>query len=66
MYKVIKTFSDLKDKLHRYNEGDVYPREGYTPSESRIAELAGSTNRLGQPLIECDEEKPKAKRSKGK
>lgn len=52
MCKVIKKFTDLQDGNHVYNVGDVYPREGYTPSEERIAELASDKNRQGAPLIE--------------
>ena len=50
--RVIKKFTDLQDGNHVYNVGDVYPREGYTPSEERIAELASDKNRQGTPLIE--------------
>lgn len=52
MCKVIKKFTDLQDGNHVYNVGDVYPREGYTPSEERIEELASDKNRQGVPLIE--------------
>lgn len=52
MCKVIKKFTDLQDGNRVYNVGDVYPREGYTPSEERIAELASDKNRQGTPLIE--------------
>lgn len=45
-------FSDLHDKDHIYNPGDVFPREGITVTESRLAELAGSNNKQGCPLIE--------------
>lgn len=50
--QVIKKFTDLQDNNHVYNVGDVYPREGYTPSEERIAELASDKNKQGTPLIE--------------
>ena len=50
--RVIKKFTDLQDGNHVYNVGDVYPREGYTPSEERIAELASDKNKQGTPLIE--------------
>lgn len=52
MYKVIKFFHDLQDNKHAYNVGDVYPREGVTPTEERIAELSGKDNLQGRPLIE--------------
>ena len=59
MYKVLKTFRDLQDSkatktgtiYHRYLVGDRYPREGANPSPERIAELAGTNNRMGCPLI---------------
>lgn len=52
MYKATRDFIDLKDKDFRYKEGDVYPRKGYKPSESRISELAGNHNLMRVPLIE--------------
>lgn len=52
MYKVVKYFVDLKDNNHEYKAGDVYPRDGYTPTAERIAELSGSENLQKQPLIE--------------
>lgn len=52
MMTVIKKFTDLQDDNHVYNAGDVYPREGYTPSEERIEELASDKNKQGTPLIE--------------
>lgn len=51
MYKVIKYFTDLQDNDHAYNVGDVFPRDGVTVTEERLAELAGSNNKRGEPLI---------------
>ena len=51
MYKVIKYFTDLQDGHYAYNVGDTYPRKGLNPSEERIAELSGSDNKQGVPLI---------------
>lgn len=51
MYKVIKYFTDLQDKDHAYNVGDTYPRKGLKVTDERIAELAGSENKQGVPLI---------------
>lgn len=51
-YKVIKFFMDGQDGNHSYIPGNIYPREGLTPSEERIAELASTKNRLGEILIE--------------
>lgn len=52
MYKVIKHFTDLQDKDHPYNVGDTFPRKGLNVSAERLAELAGSNNKQGVPLIE--------------
>lgn len=59
MYKVIKYFTDLQDNGHPYHVGDVYPREGLSVSEARIAELSGSKNKQGVALIEKVAEKAK-------
>lgn len=65
MYRVLEHFHDLEDftvgkkgerTYHEYNEGDVYPREGYEPAEWRINDLMGVDNPLRNPLIkEVDE-----------
>lgn len=55
MYKVIKHFCDLQDKNHPYNVGDTFPRKGLNVTEERLAELAGSKNKQGKPLIELVE-----------
>lgn len=63
MYKVIKMFTDLHDNDYKYDVGDVFPRKGVSVSEGRIAELAGSDNKQGTPLIKkVEEPKPKAKK----
>lgn len=59
MYKVIKYFVDLQDENHPYNVGDVFPREGLAVNPERFAELAGSENKQGTPLIEKVQEAPK-------
>lgn len=69
MFDVITRFIDLQDGNYKYEAGDKYPREGYTPSAERIAELSGSENRRKIPLIKAleiqaeiasgDEPKPK-------
>lgn len=51
-YKVKAYWEDLKDGRHPYNPGDVYPREGYTPSPERIRELSSPQNKRGIQLIE--------------
>lgn len=52
IYRVIKVFTDLQDNEHKYHTGDIFPRDGYTPSAERIRELSTSENRRGCPLIE--------------
>lgn len=64
MYKVIKYFTDLLDNGYPYSVGDIYPRQGMTATEERIAELAGSNNKQGQPLIELVKEAPAKKTTK--
>ena len=52
MYKAIEYFTDLKDNGYKYRLGDTYPRDGYTPSEERINELASDKNKRGRAVIE--------------
>ena len=71
MYKVIKKFHDLQDAretkngtvYHEYNVGDVFPHDGIEVSEERLAELSGSDNKQGVPLIELVQEKTDKKTS---
>ena len=63
-YKVLKYFTDLQDKDHPYEAGDVFPRKGLEVTPERLAELAGSDNKRGEPLIK--EEKPKKAAAKKK
>lgn len=58
MYKAIVNFTDLQDNGRAYKAGDLYPREGYTPTDKRIAELSGDANRLGKPVIKYIEDEP--------
>lgn len=50
MYKVIKCFTDLTDG-HKYDIGDIFPREGVEVSDARIAKLASDANRQKTPVI---------------
>lgn len=61
-YKTIVYFTDLQDKDHPYHVGDPFPRKGLEVSEARIAELSGSQNRRGIPLIEKVPEKTSEKK----
>lgn len=58
-YKVLSAFADLQDDSYVYNVGDEYPREGTIVSRERYAELSGSDNRQGRPLIERIDKKKK-------
>lgn len=51
-YKVIKYFIDLEDNNHEYNVGVKFPRGNKKVTPERLAELSGSRNRQGKPLIE--------------
>ena len=64
MYRVIHKFYDLKDNNHAYSVGDTFPHDGVDVDAERIAELASDKNRLGVPLIEEVEGKPKRTRKK--
>ena len=64
MYRVIKSFTDLKDNNYAYYVGDIFPHNGVEVGAERIAELASDKNRLGVPLIEEIAEKPKRVRKK--
>lgn len=66
MYKVVVMFTDLKDGNHKYEVGDIYPREGYKPSLVRVKELSTKENKRGIALIEEVEEKPKTKKKSKK
>lgn len=50
-YIVLMRFADLQDGNRIYEAGDTYPRPGFDVSPERLAELAGSDNRMGEPLI---------------
>lgn len=52
MYIVKHYFTDLQDKNHAYEPGDVYPREGLEPSPERIKELSSDKNLQHKKLIE--------------
>jgi hypothetical protein len=65
MYKVITFFVDLQDNNHPYNAGYPFPRKGLAVTKERLAELAGSENKQGKPLIELVEA-PKKRTKKSK
>ena len=51
MYIAIERFADLMDGKRLYEAGDVYPRPGLNVTPERLAELAGSDNRMRRPVI---------------
>lgn len=61
-YIVAVDFVDIKDGNRLARAGEKYPRPGLAVSDERLAELAGSGNRIGFPLIKADGEAPKAKK----
>lgn len=51
-YVVLVDFTDSEDNLTVYRAGkDTYPRNGYDPTDDRIAYLQGSNNVMGKPII---------------
>lgn len=52
MYKAIENFTDLQDNNYAYRVGDIYPREGYSPTTERISRLASRYNKRGRAVIE--------------
>lgn len=59
-YEVIRYFEDLQDSNHAYNVGDSFPRNGVSVGQSRLEELAGSSNKQGRPLIKLVDEPEEA------
>ena len=59
MYKVVKDFADAQDNNHIYKIGEVYPREGYTPTTERLAYLSSAKTPIKAPVIVLTGEKPK-------
>lgn len=55
MYIALTRFADLQDGNRIYEAGEIFPRLGFVVSDERLAELAGSDNRAGKPLIEAVE-----------
>ena len=51
MYVAAVRFADRQDGNRIYEPGERYPRLGLSVTDERIAELMGSDNRVGYPLI---------------
>lgn len=56
-YEVIKKFKDIQTG-HIYEIGDKYPHKGRL-TKTRIAELASTKNKIGEPLIRVIEQEEK-------
>lgn len=52
MYRALVLFRDTQDDGYVYKPGDMFPREGFTPSKERIESMLSSNNRQGKPVIE--------------
>ena len=69
-YKVIRPFKDLADpEKHDYAVGDIFPREGYEPTDSFTNGLLTGTNTAGSIFLEVlgdDEPKKSALKTKEK
>lgn len=52
-YVVLTRFAYLQDGNRIYEAGEEYPRPGLVVTEKRVAELAGSDNLAGKPLIKA-------------
>ena len=68
MYVAAVKFADLQDHNRIYEAGEEYPRLGLDVSEARLAELSGSKNAMGYPLIkqvdgDKEEQAPKSSRT---
>lgn len=61
MYRVLIGFCDRADNCFEYHPGEVYPRDGITPSKERLAELSSAKNVMKTALIK--EEAPKARKT---
>ena len=55
IYRALIRFCDRQDDMFMYEAGETYPRPGLDVTPERIAELAGSDNRMGYPLIKAVE-----------
>ena len=67
-YKVIRPFKDLADpENHDYAVGDIFPRDGYNPTDSFTNGLLTGANTAGSIFLEVlGEDEPKKPASKTK
>ena len=64
MARVIYPFADLLDDNYIYQVGDEFPRPGVIVGAERYAELEGSNNKIGRPLIATDSRQKPSKEVK--
>lgn len=58
-YKVIRPFKDLVDpEKHDYAIGDIFPREGHSPSEDFTNGLLTGSNSAGSIFLALVDEEP--------
>lgn len=64
MYRVNRAFADKADNMRVNGVGDEYPRPGYVPDASRIAELAamGIIEAVPEPVPSAEPAKPTPKK----
>lgn len=67
-YKVIRPFKDLADpENHDYAVGDIFPREGYEPTDTFTNGLLTGNNTAGSIFLEVlGEDEPKKPATKTK
>lgn len=67
-YKVIRPFKDLADpENHDYAVGDIFPRDGYEPTDSFTNGLLTGANTAGSIFLEVlGDDEPKKPASKTK
>lgn len=65
-YKVIRPFKDLADpEKHDYAVGDIFPRDGYEPTDSFINGLLTGANTAGSIFLEVlGDDEPKEPETK--
>lgn len=67
-YKVIRPFKDLTDpENHDYAVGDIFPREGYDPTDSFTNGLLTGANTAGSIFLDVlGDDEPKSQLLKPK
>lgn len=53
-FVVLVDFGDLD--FQQYRVGDIYPKNGYEPTDERIEQLTTNKNNFGKPVVKQIEE----------